>query len=86
MEPKNRDRFLGKLARRLKYKAAGDFSFEAYITSAVRKKIAENTAVKDVLPISNLAIAGFGWKIITILSLDVQMMFKSALPEIIGLS
>ncbi len=60
---KNRDRFLGKLARRFKCKATGDFSFEAYITGTVRKKIAENTAVKDVLPISNPTIAGFGQKI-----------------------
>ncbi len=37
---KNRIRFLGKLARRLKYKAAGDFSFEVYINGTVRKKIA----------------------------------------------
>ncbi len=60
LESKNRDRFLGKLARRFKCKAAGDFSFDVYITGTVRKKIAENTAVKDVLPISNPAIAGFG--------------------------
>ncbi len=65
-ELKNRDRFPGKLARHFKCKAAGDFSFEAYITGAVKKKIAENTAVKDVLPISNPAIAGFGLKIIQI--------------------
>ncbi len=56
---RNRFRFLGKLARRLKCKAAGDFSFEAYITGTVRKKITENTAVEDVLPISNHAISGF---------------------------
>ncbi len=37
-----------------------DFPFEAYITGTVRKKMAENTAVKDVLPISKPAIAGFG--------------------------
>ncbi len=37
-----------------------DFSFEAYITGTVRKKIAENAAVKDILPISNPAVSGFG--------------------------
>ena len=37
-----------------------DFPFEVCITSAVRKKIAKNTAIKDVLPILNPAIAGFG--------------------------
>ncbi len=37
-----------------------DFSFEAYITGTVRKRNAKNTAAKDVLPISNPAISGFG--------------------------
>ena len=43
--PKNRFSFLGILSRHLKCKVTGDFSFEAYITGTVRKKIAENTAV-----------------------------------------